>query len=293
MKKYAVRVILIILAFMAGVMIIFTLSSISSRLRDDNQSLIGEASADEPQDEHILIIYAWANELSSTGTEQRILRELTGDRAMYVGSLKQRVPLSVLFPEVGYEGFYCYDYVGGDSDFCNPVITFEYDGGIECRYSIDFGEGWLGYGAAENYLLKSSNFNGDASAYGSGSLTVCPNVCGLVNLEGNLGYCSDAMQKYNSYEKIRLLDICPELPIGLDQPIGGRFTLHLFVTAYDPADAEKVNASADIEITYFTGGSLDYSALINSGHGDKLDSYELYSYIKLRLADYSQIETVQ
>lgn len=63
MKKYAVRVILIILAFMAGVMIIFSLSSISSRLRDDNQSLIGEASADEPQDEHILKIYAWANEL--------------------------------------------------------------------------------------------------------------------------------------------------------------------------------------------------------------------------------------
>ena len=97
------------------------------------------------------------------------------------------------------------------------------------------------------------------------------------------------MAEYNSIEKVSLLEVCPDLPAALDQVIGDRITLHILVNCYDNLDEKKVNASADIKITYFLPQNVNFISIIRSGHGDALSVRDLSTYIKLEVVDYQQI----
>ena len=297
MKKYFRNVFLAIGITALGVYLIFTISSIEDRLKNDNQILCvfdSEYSADP--DDRIMEIYTWANEMDKSGTEVRRLAELTPGTPVYTGTLYGKCELVELYGEYSdesYEGIYGYSSVENDYKFSDPIITIEYDGRIECRYSVDLGEGWLYYGKTKNYMLDGENTNRDASGIGNQSLTIRPNVCGIRELKNSLNYCSEDMREYNEYREVNLLDVCPELPLRLDHCIGDEVITHILVTAYDPADTEKINASADIEITYFRGGKLDYNKLLTDGYSDLPKVRDLHPFMKVKVVRYEQIEIVE
>lgn len=101
-------------------------------------------------------------------------------RTLYVGRLRCLTPLSELFreyPNEIYDGVLIYTESHDNADFAfdDPVITLEYDGRIECRYSLDVGDGLLYYGKTKNYMPESLSLR-SSTVYGNRSVTVVPYV---------------------------------------------------------------------------------------------------------------------
>lgn len=296
MKKYLRNVILGIVIAAVGIFLIFTISSISYKLKSDDQILY--ISDDEVTDttERIMKISTWVNETQPDGTEVRNLVGLTPDTPVRTGNLYGKRRLSELFGDYSdktYDEAYIWSAVETDYKYRNPTITIEYDGKIECKYSVDLGEGWLNYGKPKNHLIDSEHTNADVSAVGNRSIAISPNVCGIIGVEYCLDNCSKEMQEYNERKKVDLTDVFPEVPKNLDMYIGDEIITYIFITAYDPADIEKINATAVLKVTYFRGGNVDYKKLITSGYDDILNARELSPFISITMTEYEQIERME
>ena len=292
MKKYVIRTLLLILLAISGVYLIYTLSAAAYAMKKEPQTLYAPESDDSVED-HILRIHAWVNEPDDAGSEVRKPAELNEKEPVYVGRLQCLTPLSELFreyPNEIYDGVLIYTESHDNADFAfdDPVITLEYDGRIECRYSLDVGDGLLYYGKTKNYMPESLSLR-SSTVYGNRSVTVVPYVRGLNGIEEIVSRVHSEMAEYNSIEKVSLLEVCPDLPAALDQVIGDRITLHILVNCYDNLDEKKVNASADIKITYFLPQNVNFISIIRSGHGNALSVRDLSTYIKLEVVDYQQI----
>ena len=170
MKKYVIRTLLLILLAVSGVYLIYTLSAAAYAMKKEPQTLYASESDDSVED-HILRIHAWVNESDGNGNEVRKLAELNENEPVYVGRLQFLTPLSELFreyPNEIYDGVlkYTESHDNAEPALDDPVITLEYDGRIECRYSLDVGDGLLYYGKTKNYMPESLSSRSSA-AYGN------------------------------------------------------------------------------------------------------------------------------
>ncbi|MCI8387174.1 MAG: hypothetical protein HFE63_01755 [Clostridiales bacterium] len=292
-KKYIYCAALICVCFALAVWGIFTFSEASYKLHNNDEQVLfcaDDASIEEA--EQILKIYTFANEIDDYGNEERRLCRLEVNKPVYAGRLREKVLLSSMpYAADGYNDYYIYQGKSGDDvDFFDPIITLVCDGTIEVKYSID--RGWLEYDKSDDYKISEVKGNRDSSAYGSNSLTVRPYVTAIVEAEQVFEYCSSDMKNYNEYARVNLRDICSRLPAKYSSIYGNLYITHLLVNVYDSADTQKINASADIKISYFTGWkSGPYYTLVDDGFAEALEDYELYPYIKLEIVDYSQIES--
>lgn len=279
MKKALMIWLCTVLSVCGVIGVIFVVGEIGRRLRPEAGTVF---DSEEPEPEHILRIYAYANTLGESG-ETRSLRELT--EPVYTGRLLRKITLGEKYPSVSEPDTVCYgvDMEDDDIEFYEPVLVFEADGTIEAEYSCDIGIGYLNYGET---LSKT---NGDATARGNGTLKVSPNVTD--STAAAFGYCSDAMKEYNTAEKRRLRDIYPKLPASVDSELEYIRT-RLFVRVFDKSDPEKLIAEAEIVVEQFYGG-VNEVALANAGYGAMLAERELSPYIKLSVVGYSQVDVVK
>lgn len=179
MKKYVIRTLLLILLAISGVYLIYTLSAAEYAMKKEPQTLYAPESDDSVED-HILRIHAWVNEPDDAGSEVRKPAELNEKEPVYVGRLQCLTHLSELFREYPNEIYddvliYTESHDNADFAFDDPVITLEYDGRIECRYSLDVGDGLLYYGKTKNYMPESLSLR-SSTVYGNRSVTVVPSV---------------------------------------------------------------------------------------------------------------------
>lgn len=294
MNKYLRNVLIGILFTVLSIFVIFTASSVSYKLKENHDIFyISDNEDDSDNNEYIMKIFTWANEPDEFGNEIRQLSELELSASVYTGNLYGKRSLYEILGEYSdesYKGICVYSQIDRDFEYTFPIITIEYDGKIECKYSADIGEGWLYYGKSKNYMLDGEKTRKDATASGNGFLTVCPRVFGIFAYEDSMKSCSEKMQEYNEVREVYLLDVCPELPTAMNRRVGKEYTMHIFVTAYDSVNTEKVNASADIEITCYSPEYILYKDLLLAGYEDLLMNRNLNSFIKINLAEYEQIE---
>lgn len=282
------KVILGIAAAVSAVSLIFVTSMMSYRLEETDQILYTKEMPDGDMDKCIKLS-TWTNIRREDETELRATAVLAEDTPLYSGPLRYYEERTA---SNGQTYFMCqYD----DPDWYeveNPTITIEYDGPIKAKYSVDIGYGWMYYGKSRLNKLVDETSSDDCVGRGNYNLAVKLNIDReLLADNSRYSFCSEEMQAYNQTETIKLRDKYPNIPVSYANVSGKLIKVHLFVTAYDNADPEKMIAEATVRITRFLGwDDLDIPALAEDGFGNVLLDYEFMPYTKFELIDYWQVE---
>ena len=287
--KTIYKVMLGIAAAVSAVSLIFVTSMMSYRLEETDQILYTKEMPADDADK-LIKLSTWTNIRHDNGTESRSVAVLTEGSPLYSGPLRY-YDKHILANGQTY--FLC-QYNDPDwYEMENPTITIEYDGPIEAKYSVDIGYGWMYYGKSQRNKLVEEMSSDDCIGRGNYNLAVKLNIDKeLLADNSRYSFCSEEMQAYNKTETIKLRDKYPDIPVSYTNVSGKLVEVHLFVTAYDNADPEKVMAKATVRITRFLGwDDFDVTELAESGFGSVLLDYEFMPYTKLELIDYWQVET--
>ncbi|MBE6612429.1 MAG: hypothetical protein E7632_08050 [Ruminococcaceae bacterium] len=283
------KVILGIAAAVTAVSLIFATSMMSYRLEETDQILYTKKMPADSAD-RLITLSTWTNIRREEGTESRAVAVLAEDTPLYAGPLRYYEERTA---SNGQTYSFCqYD----DPDWYemeNPTITIEYDGPIEAKYSVDIGYGWMYYGKSRQNKLVDETSSDDCVGRGNYSLAVKLNIDKALLADNSCySFCSEEMQAYNKTETVKLRDKYPNIPVSYANVSGKLVEVHLFVTAYDNADPEKVMAEATVRITRFLGwDDFDITELAEDGFGSVLLDYEFMPYTKFELIDYWQVET--
>lgn len=273
----------------AAVSLIYLTSMMSYRLEETDQILYTKEMPADSAD-RLIKLSTWTNIRREDGTESRAVAVLAEDTPLYSGPLRYYEERTA---SNGQTYFLC-QYDDPDwNEMEKPTITIEYDGPIEAKYSVDIGNGWMYYGKSQLNQLVDETGSDDCVGRGNYNLAVKLNIDKeLLADNSRYSYCSEEMQAYNKTETIKLRDKYPKISSSYANVSGKLVEVHLFVTAYDKADPEKVMAEATVRITRFLGwDDFNITELAESGFGSVLLDYEFMPYTKFELIDYWQVET--
>lgn len=202
-------------------------------------------------------VFAWVNEWG-TGFEaigeERHVEKLVPGVEYIVGQLRK-------YDVNEFTGF---NNIKMDPDddmrYMYPVVTFNYSGWVNFRYSIDNGSGWLYYGPTAKglktgnwqYLPSEENYEGDASGWGTGATSLSCAVNGRDNLYVNLHdmSVSDDLRGYNYLTTMKLGELSENVPAeyaGREREV---WTSHIVVDAYKVDPREAGNGDVKPEVSF-------------------------------------------